>query len=389
MKAVRRRIGVALLICAAALPAGVASQEGVTVTGVVTDASSRVPVSGALLTVVTTGRQAITDAEGRFVLEGTPARAHVLRVERYGYQALDRPIAVSEGMAPLDLRLLPAPIRLDELMVTGDARADLDGVVLDRHSGKPVPFTDVTLTLDAVERVGRGSAADESGAFHLPNVPAGPYLLRVERIGYLSQYVPVFHGLPPVPIEVRLEPDSAMLQGLAVMTGELEARRRRHARPATVFDERVLRRAAPTRMRQFLEHYGRDRIVECGEPKVRTCISLRGYPTRPVIYVDGFRIPEPPPPSRPPPPPSARPGMQAAPPLDIAPIGLEQLDAFGPRDFYSVEYFICQGNGRESPWAGLSGRLPSVGYVEIHAYTYEYMERLARAPRLPPGTCLP
>lgn len=361
----------ALLLFAA--PAS--SQETAVVSGVVSDASTGAPLAGAVLTLRTTRSQTITDEEGGFALEA-PVGAHVLRVQRYGYEDLDRPLVVAGGMAPLDLRLQPAPIELDALEVTGNARADLAGIVLDAQSGEPVPFAEVTLAGASAVELGRPVPTDPGGAFTLPDVLAGGYLLRIERIGYHSLYVPVFHGVPPDGVEVRMEADSLMLRGLARVSEEMEVRRRESARPAMVFDERTLRGAPDAGMRVFLERHARNRVVSCGRPQVRGCIYLRGSATRPVVVIDGFRVPEPPTPSN-----SFY--ESAAPP----PIGLEQLDYFSPHEFYSVEYFVCGGYGAAPPDLSSFGGIAMPGYVEIHAYTYDYMERLAREPRLPASSC--
>jgi hypothetical protein len=370
-----------------AFPALALSQEAVTVTGIVTDVSSGVPVPGALLTLGETGRQAISDDEGRFNLVRAPAGTYALRVQRYGYRDLERTVTISGGMPPLELRLEPAPIQLDELTVTGNARADLSGIVLDAHSGKPVPWSDVTVTHDAVRQVGRKGASDDGGEFSISDIPAGTYLLRVERIGYHGQYVPVSHGVPPLPVEVRLEADSAMLRGLAVMNGEMDVRRNAHGRRVEVFDEQRLRLAAPTNMRHFLESYTVNPIVECGQPPRRSCIALRGSPTRPVVYIDGVRVFDPPPP--PPPPPGSVVGRSNDFPPPDEPVSLDQLVVYSPRELYNVEYFVCQGGLKEPPAAAGYGAIPVVSYVEIHAYTYEYMERMARQPRIPLPSCMP
>lgn len=378
-----RRAGILLLMSVLLPPAAGGAQDAVAVSGRVTDAASGDAVAGALLTWVASGRQAVTDEDGRFVFEGTLAGAHVLRVERYGYDDLTRPVAVAEGMAPLDLRLQAAPIPLDELTVTGNARADLEGWVVDAASGEAVPFARLTLTRSGGERVGRGGVSGEDGAFSLEDVEAGAYLIRAERLGYRPIWVPLFHGAPPEGALLRLEADSALLVGLRAMEGELELRRQAHWGSALVFDEARLRRAGTTGMRQFLAHNAPAPIVSCGEPAVRGCIRLRGRVTRPVVVIDGLRLPEPP----------SSPrlgasfgGLSAS---DLPPEGLEQFDTFTSEEFYSVEYFVCESSGKAGAAAPGSGLRPSSAYVEIHAYSYGYMERLAQDPRLPRTPCVP
>jgi hypothetical protein len=94
-------------------------------------------------------------------------------------------------------------------------------------------------------------------------------------------------------------------------------------------------------------------------------------------YIDGFHVLEPPRSS------GTRGGGTAV------PNGLEVLQTYDADDFYSVEYFVCPGGIFDEAAAGQSGATPLVGYTEIHAYTHEYMERLARNPRVPLPACLP
>jgi hypothetical protein len=116
-------------------------------------------------------------------------------------------------------------------------------------------------------------------------------------------------------------------------------------------------------MRQFLEFHTTLRVEACGddrEPR-RNCIERRGGIRPAIVYVDGF---------------------PATPPA------LDLLDSYGPRDLHSIEYFECDGGLGGQPRRGLSGNVPIVPFIEIHAYTYAYMETQARRPRIPMPPCL-
>ena len=352
-----------VLLCLAS-PHAVHAQQ-VTFTGVVVDFTSGAPIPAALVTVGTPVRQAITDAQGRFQIADLPAGTQPVRVQRFGYRTLEQNVTLSQGMRLLQLQLEPDPIQLQQLTVSGNARADVTGVVRNALSGEPIPFTDLTLTRDAVQQVGRKEASDDRGEFEISDIQAGAYLLRVERLGYTSQYVPVSHVVPPLPIEVRLEPDSALIRGIALMTEQLTARRAAHARPAGTIGETDLRISPSTGMRQFFDGFGGGSIslIQCvpREPK-RNCVMRRGEPVPVTVYIDGVKAIDP---------------------------GLDQLDSYVPSDFHSIEHFECQGSvfQRSRAASALSGRVTELPFIEMHAYTYQYVERLGRAPRIPLPQC--
>jgi hypothetical protein len=322
------------------------AQQPGTVTGVVLDAATGAPVGGALVSVGERGPRAIASARGRFALSGVLPGTYTVRVERFGYTDLEARVTVTDPPAPLELRMRADPVALEGLTVTGGARAALIGSVVDARSGLPVPWTDLTLTRDAV-REDRRDSTDENGVFSLPDVPPGAYLLRVERLGYQSQYVEVRHAPPPEPVEVHLEPDSALMAGVGVMTGELRLRRMSIGAETRAFDERRLRLSVAPGIRHFLNSEGFVPVVRCTDREPReSCILLRGRPTAPRIFVDELPVP----------------GSDA----------MDFLDTFRPRDFYQLDYITCPGGG-----------------AELHAYTYAYMTRMGRRPRIVLPACFP
>jgi hypothetical protein len=355
-----------LLLCVLE-PRSASAQAAATVRGIVRDAGSGAPVAGALLAVE--DHRALSSTDGTFRMTGLPTGRRRIRVEAFGYRPLEENVTVSVGMDPIELRLQPDPIQLRELTVTGNARAALSGVVLNAQSGEPIEWTDLTLTSGVTRQVGRREASNEQGVFSIANIPPGEYLLLVQRIGFTSVYVPVSHSVPPVPIEVRLEPDSVLIRGLAVMNGELELRRDGHGRVARVFKEEELRLSRAAGMRHFFEVFSPLRPVECGDPPRRNCLLYRGASVRPRIFIDGILEFDPPPPISSP---MGRVPGAPPPPPPLPPMSMDVLDSYDPRDFHSVEYFECDG-----------------GRVEVYVYTYLYMVRMAGRPRIPMPACLP
>jgi hypothetical protein len=330
----------ALLSSLSFVPA-LAQAGGVTLTGVVIDATSGAPVSGALVSVGDRGPRGIADGEGRFRIAGVSTGGHRLRAERFGYHDLDQDVRVTDPPEPLVLRMEVDPVALEGLTVTGGARVALGGRVVDASTGEGIPWAEVTLTRDTQRQDARASG-DAQGVFRLSAVPTGEYFLRVERLGYEGQYIPMFVGAPPEPVEVRLRPDSAMLEGLATMNAQ--RRTRLNATPFTTraFDEARLRESRAPGMRHFLEFDAFMGLVQCGNPPSgrNDCVEVRNRQVRPFVFID-----------------------------ELPAFGLDQLDAYLPSDLYSLEYMLCAGR------------------PVLRAYTYRYMDRMARRPRLLIDAC--
>ena len=102
-----------------------------TVTGRVVDQSTQEPVSGAMVSIADRG--GLTNDVGRFAITGVPAGSHTIRVLRFGYGEVSRPVTVTAGQtSTVDFALEPQAFALTELVVTGygEQRAgDLTGVV--------------------------------------------------------------------------------------------------------------------------------------------------------------------------------------------------------------------------------------------------------------------
>jgi len=124
---------VALALAWANAPAAQAQQTG-TVQGVVVDATTARPLSGAQVTVQGTPIGTLTNAQGRFQLVNVPAGDQAIRVVLVGYAASTRQISVVGGQATAaNFSLEQTAIALREVVVTG-----VSGGAMERAK---VPFT--------------------------------------------------------------------------------------------------------------------------------------------------------------------------------------------------------------------------------------------------------
>ena len=119
MKAVIR-LPVALLAVLMFTTAAVA-QESATIVGVVTDASGQA-LSGANVQVVGTALGTITNADGRYVLRLPASRVGdeiTLRASLIGRMSVSQEVTVTAGSSTVNFELGEDPLRLDEIVVTG------------------------------------------------------------------------------------------------------------------------------------------------------------------------------------------------------------------------------------------------------------------------------
>ncbi len=121
-----------------------------TLTGQVTDAASRLPVTRATVQIAGMRLGVTTDENGRYRIPDVPAGSDTIIVHRIGYAASNRAITVADGqVATLDVALQTAAASLNQVVVTGTA-----GAQEKREIGN------VVSTVDAPERLSESQAPD-------------------------------------------------------------------------------------------------------------------------------------------------------------------------------------------------------------------------------------
>jgi iron complex outermembrane receptor protein len=88
-----------------------------TLTGQVTDTSGR-PLPEVRVAVLEVNRSTLTDAEGRYVLQGLPTGTYAVSFALVGFAPQVHRVTLREGEVTLDVRLRPTLIELQELQVT-------------------------------------------------------------------------------------------------------------------------------------------------------------------------------------------------------------------------------------------------------------------------------
>lgn len=103
-----------------ALPA--LSQPG-SLRGRAVDSTSGDPLPGVSLSLRGTRQGTTTDLQGRYEFAGLPAGSYELEAALIGYESLVQPVQVRAGATDQDLRLVPRPIHLGEMLVHADRAA--------------------------------------------------------------------------------------------------------------------------------------------------------------------------------------------------------------------------------------------------------------------------
>ena len=341
----RRRPRWALLAVVTGLMVTPASAQqagtSTTLVGVVVDEASGAPVRGALVSLGERGARAISDSIGIFRMSAAAPGQVTVSVRAFGYRDLVLTTTLAGSSPFLRLVLSPDPVALQGLEVTGSASVRVSGVVKNARTGAPVPWASLVLSQDVVRPLGRASS-DPQGVFSISDVPTGGYFLRVQALGYESRYHIVNIAAPPQTIELELDPDSLIQRGVTRFSGYLRGRRNYTGGINYGYGQERLHYTAAPNVTQFLELETSLFLVECtpeAEAIGTLCIVARGGSiVEPSVHIDEIPI--------------------------MA--GLEVLRSYSPSELYLIEVF---GGGRS-----------------IRAYTYPFMERMARKPMalLPP-----
>jgi len=148
-----------------------AEQPSLVVT--VRDAESGIPVPNAAVSIKgPTALQGLTNRAGVFDARKLEAGSYTIEASREGHEPAHAQIEAAPDATrsiALDLKALPGGI---------------SGRITGRATGSPIAGAHVYLDSS---RLDRSELTDSDGRFTLPDIPAGPYGVRVDCEGYQSQ----------------------------------------------------------------------------------------------------------------------------------------------------------------------------------------------------------
>lgn len=191
----------AILFAVAALPvAGVAQTRGA-ITGQVVEADSRRPVQGAQVRVAGSGAVAVTDAQGRFQLQGVSEGARTLQVTRVGFKPGSSQVTVGATPANVTIALQSDALGLEELVVVGygeQRRRQVAGSVASLRPTSDVTVRDAPIA--SVNEVLQGRLAGVQ-VFQNSGTPGAAISVRVRGSASLNagnQPLYVVDGVPMI-----------------------------------------------------------------------------------------------------------------------------------------------------------------------------------------------
>ena len=211
----------------------------------------------------------------------------------------------------------------------GEDALRIHGRVIDAENRAPVAGARVWIT--GSEWV---SVSNREGRFMLYRMDPGFHTVSVKQLGYRTLVAQAEATADGTPLELSIQPDPIVLEGLEVVTRRFALRRRSAGIRVIELDQQELAAAGESSAGEMLATRIPVQRAVCREGGY-DCIRVRGVVVRPRIYID------------------------EAPMLD----GWTAIEAYSPQDFHMVEIY---------GWGG-----------HIRAYTHAFMERASRTRFLP------
>ncbi len=188
-----------LLVACVALGGGasrLAAQNVGSVRGRVVEGSTLRPLVGVQVTVPGTGRGALTDATGVYLINNVPPGSQTVRADMLGYSTVQRPTTVTAGQAAVvDFELAQTVLALNELVVTG-----VPGATSRRTLGNSITKLDAAALTEktVVSNVQELLMTQTPGLTFLPNsgVPGAAGEMRIRGAGSLA-----VSGMPVVYVD--------------------------------------------------------------------------------------------------------------------------------------------------------------------------------------------
>ena len=158
------------------------------VSGVITDADTGLPLAGAAMRIVETGSRSVAGGDGSYTIVTVPG-TWTLRTEHFGYMTLDSEVIVAAGAAVThDVALAPLPL----LTISGEVH---------RPTGAPISGAEVILAGTSLPPV----ITAEDGSYTIADVPSvGAGLVIATAPGLTPDVREVMLSGFPATVDLRL-----------------------------------------------------------------------------------------------------------------------------------------------------------------------------------------
>ena len=178
------------------LATSISGQEptGASINGRILDEATAAPLASVLIVIEGTSISAMTDDEGRYLLEGVPQGPQMLRAQRIGLATARIRITVPpEGSLTHDIELSVSALRMQDITVTADAVSRAEGElgtasVIERDAIEHITATSLAGVLQLVPGVStQAPGLGNVEQFALRSVPAGSSVGAIADAGGISR----------------------------------------------------------------------------------------------------------------------------------------------------------------------------------------------------------
>ena len=166
-------LGTVALIAAAAPKAQTLGTGSIS--GVITDSVTGLPIAGAKVTAGCCGHQATTAEDGSYTIAALAAGDYTVKAMKCGAYAMKQyptPVHVEDGQAVTGINLALAPMG-------GGGSGSISGHVYDQATGLPLAGAKVMAGC-----CGRYALTIEDGSYTIANLPDGSYTVKAMKFGY-------------------------------------------------------------------------------------------------------------------------------------------------------------------------------------------------------------
>ena len=176
--------------------------------------------------------------------------------------------------------LRPAGALAQDTRVRDDGKVVVSGIVIDRSTGQPLSGVFVE-----IESLDLTVFSDREGRFVTRAITPGTWTVRAGQLGYKLWTEERTIGPATGTIEIRMEPDPIMLEGIQVVSDGIKRRRNAAAVSVRAYDADQLAFSASFDARQFVSTrlmVGRCPFFGFGTE----CVWRRGRMIEPRVYID-------------------------------------------------------------------------------------------------------